>query len=121
LHKQDDTKATRAPKLHKGLGHISWERSAHEIHNLVRGTQPWPGAFTSWRGAMLKILSTEVVRQDLLSGMPGEVVALHKDDFRVRTGDGVLAIKKVHPANGKPMDARAFLSGHRLVPGEVFF
>ena len=40
---QDNSRASRAPKMHKDLGHIAWDRSAREIHDLVRGLQPWPG------------------------------------------------------------------------------
>jgi methionyl-tRNA formyltransferase len=115
---QDAQQVTRAPKMHKDLGHIQWTESAKRIHDLVRGTQPWPGAFTFLRGKLLKILDTAVV-DTMAKGKPGEIVELHKDGFFVQAGDRAVLIRKVHPANSKPMDARAFLAGHKLTVGEV--
>ncbi len=118
LLKQDHAKATRAPKMHKDLGHIRWDMTAKEIHDLVRGVQPWPGAYTFWRGNRLKVL--EAVAADALAkGAPGEIVELHKDGFYVQANDRAVLIKRVHPANSHAMDARAFLAGHRLVVGDV--
>ncbi|MBF0569916.1 MAG: methionyl-tRNA formyltransferase [Candidatus Omnitrophica bacterium] len=118
FEKQDEGQATHAPKMHKDLGHIRWEESAQKIHDLVRGTQPWPGAFTFWRGNRLKVLeATATVAQR--KGKPGEIVELHKDGFYVQAADCAVLIKRVHPANSHAMDARAFLAGHRLVLGDV--
>jgi methionyl-tRNA formyltransferase len=117
---QDAGLVTRAPKMHKDLGHIQWAESAKKIHDLVRGTQPWPGAFTFLRGRLLKILDTAVAEGPAAAnGKPGEIVELHKDGFFVQAADQAVLIRKVHPANSKPMDARAFLAGHKLTVGEV--
>lgn len=116
LIKQDALGATRAPKMHKDLGLICWDAPAKAIHNLVRGTQPWPGAYTFLNGNLLKVLDAEVA-VSVCSGAPGEIIELHKDGFIVQTKDGAVLIKKVHPASSKPMDARAFLAGHKLVVG----
>jgi methionyl-tRNA formyltransferase len=115
---QDAGQVTRAPKMHKDLGHIQWTESAQRVHDLVRGTQPWPGAFTFLRGRLLKILDTAVV-DALAKGKPGEIVELHKDGFFVQAADRTVLIRKVHPANSKPMEAQAFLAGHKLSVGEV--
>jgi methionyl-tRNA formyltransferase len=53
--KQDASQATYAPLLKKEDGRIDWSRSAATIHNRVRGLQPWPGAYTAWRGQTLHI------------------------------------------------------------------
>jgi methionyl-tRNA formyltransferase len=118
LLKQDDAIATRAPKMHKDLGHIRWDTTAKEIHDLVRGVQPWPGAFTFWRGNRLKILQAEAVPA-ALRGKPGEIVELHKDGFYVQAADSAVLVKRVHPASSHVMDARAFLAGHKLAVGEM--
>jgi methionyl-tRNA formyltransferase len=118
LQKQDEALVTYAPKMHKDLGHICWEKTAREIHDLVRGVQPWPGAFTFWRGNRLKIL--EAVSADAQAkGKTGEIVELHKDGFYVQAADRAVLVKRVHPANSHAMDARAFLAGHRLTVGEM--
>ena len=56
--KQDSTQATYAPLLKKEDGLIDWSQPAASIHNKVRGLQPWPGAYTSWRGERLHIWKT---------------------------------------------------------------
>jgi methionyl-tRNA formyltransferase len=116
LLKQDAAHATRAPKMHKELGLIHWDASAKSIHDLVRGTQPWPGAYTFINGNMLKILEAEAFASSH-SGAYGEIVEVHKNGFLVQAKDGAVLIKKVHPASSKPMDARAFLAGHKLFVG----
>ena len=114
---QDASRATRAPKLHKELGCIQWADKAKKIHDLVRGTQPWPGAYTFLRGDLLKVL--EAAPADAVSvGIPGEIVELRRDGFCVQAGDRAVLVKRVHPAGGKPMDARSFLAGHKLAAGE---
>ena len=118
LLKQDPALATRAPKMHKDLGHIRWDRAAKEIHDLVRGVQPWPGAFTFWRGNRLKVLEAEV-SPAALRGKPGEIVELHKDGFFVQAADTAVLVKRVHPSSSHAMDARAFLAGHKLAVGEI--
>ena len=124
LVSQDAQQVTRAPKMHKDLGHIQWTESAQRVHDLVRGTQPWPGAFTFLRGKLLKVLDTAVVDavaegHALAKGQPGEIVELHKDGFLVQVADRTVLIRKIHPANSRPMDAQAFLAGHKLTVGEV--
>jgi methionyl-tRNA formyltransferase len=118
LTPQDHALASRAPKMHKDLGHINWQTPAKEIHDLVRGVQPWPGAFTFWRGNRLKVLEAEA-SQAQKTGQPGEIVELHKDGFLVQAADRAVLIKRVLPANSHAMDARAFLAGHKLMAGEV--
>ena len=118
LQKQEEVLVTYAPKMHKDLGHIRWDRTAKEIHDLVRGVQPWPGAFTFWRGYRFKILDA-VASEAQTKGKFGEIVELHKDGFYVQAADRAVLVKRVHPANSHAMDARAFLAGHRLAVGEM--
>lgn len=116
LLKQDAALATRAPKMHKDLGCINWALSASGIHDLVRGTQPWPGAYTFFNGERLKVLEA-VTCQSELSGQPGEIIECRKDGFLVRAGNGAVLIKRVHLAGSRPMDARSFLAGHKIQVG----
>lgn len=118
LQQQDEALVTHAPKMHKDLGHIRWDRTAKEIHDLVRGVQPWPGAFTFWRQKRLKILDA-VASSAGRKGQVGEIVELHKDGFLVQASDGLVLIRRVHLENSHAMDARSFLAGHRLTPGEM--
>ena len=114
---QDDSKATLAPLLKKEDGLINWALSASEIHNRVRGLTPWPGAYTFFRGTMVKILETEVVRG---SGDPGRIYQGTQGALDVGTGSGRLHIIRVQPAGKKPMEAADFLRGHRGI-SEIHF
>lgn len=58
---QNDSEATYAPMLKKEMGLIDWDRSSIDIHNLIRGTNPWPGAFTCYKGKHIKILKSSIV------------------------------------------------------------
>jgi methionyl-tRNA formyltransferase len=118
LSPQEDALASHAPKMHKDLGHINWNLPARRIHDLVRGVQPWPGAFTFWQGKRLKVLDA-VAAEVAARGRPGEIVELHKDGFYVQAADSAVLVRKVHPESSKPMDARSFLAGHKLAIGEM--
>ncbi len=116
LRRQDLSLVSYAPKLTKELGHIEWKEPAQKIHNLVRGLQPWPGAYTSVGGKMLKILQTQVtVTTSPLP--PGTVIRIEKEGVEVATGQQALLILKVQPESGKSMDGRSFALGHKLAVG----
>ncbi|MFA6378233.1 MAG: methionyl-tRNA formyltransferase [Candidatus Omnitrophota bacterium] len=120
LFKQDQAKATLAPKLTKEMGRIDWMLEAYTIHNYVRGLVPWPNAYTYFGDKILKILETKVVALEHLEGVPGEVLAILKDGFIVRAGHGALLIKKVHLESSRLMDAKSFISGYKMKIGFRF-
>ncbi len=114
---------TKAPRLSKDDGIIDWNRSAREVHNLVRGVTPWPGA-RSWHGESpetkleLQVLETEVVSEDGHAGEPGEVAVAGEAGIEVACGRGVLRILRLKPAGKRPMSAAEFVRGYRWNPGE---
>ncbi len=129
-HTQNEEEVTYAPLLRKSDALIDWRDSASRIHNLVRGTNPWPGAFTYVRRAAgnsksraerLRILQTEVVPQRIPGGqkrLPGEIVDIAKDrGFLVLTGEGSLLVRRVQPENKKIMSSDDYLHGHRVRVG----
>lgn len=109
--RQDDELATFAPPLHKDDGRIDWTRPAKQIHDLVRGTNPWPGAFTSFRGDRLKIHRTRIVEGD---GEPGRFL----DGPVVATGDGALELVEVQLPGKKRQPGRDLVNGARISSGE---
>ena len=113
LTPQDQSKVTLAPKLTKELGRIDWNRSAQEIHNLIRGLVPWPAGYTQYNGKFLKILKTTVMNQTT-SQVPGTVIDITKQGICVSTGNNILILEHVHPESGKPIAAHAFALGQRL-------
>lgn len=118
---QDERLATFAPKLSKGDGEIDWSRSAPEVVNLVRGVSPWPGAFTSLGGEVLKVWRAEVAEAPSgAAGPPGRVLrASPGEGFLVAAGEGAVGLAEVQPAGKRRMGARDFLAGHEVREGAV--
>jgi methionyl-tRNA formyltransferase len=114
---QEDALATYAPKLEKSESPIDWERPAHEIHNRVRGLQPWPMASTTIQGVRALIHRTRLTEHTTTSP-GGTVVDASGDVLSIATGDHkVLRMQMVQPEGRRVMTAREFLSGRKLTPG----
>jgi methionyl-tRNA formyltransferase len=114
---QDHSKATLAPVLKKEDGLIDFQRTAVEIWNRLRGFQPWPGAYTRFRGKQLQIHAAKPL-PGLSTLTPGEVMA-EKDCFIVGCGNkSALAVTELQLEGKKRVSARDFLHGYRLIPGE---
>ena len=62
--KQNDEESSYAPMMNKSLGNIDFTKTAKEIHNLVRGVNPWPSAYTTYEGKTMKVWKTKVLNQD---------------------------------------------------------
>ena len=109
---QNDAEATMAPMLEKAMGRLDLTRPAQELHNQVRGMNPWPGAFCTAGGKTLKIHEPRVAAG---SGAPGTLLCA--DPVTVACGEGALQLVTVQP-EGKPrMAAEAWLRGARLPQG----
>jgi methionyl-tRNA formyltransferase len=110
---QDNSRATYAPILTKEAGRIDWTHPAQEIHNLIRGFQPWPGAHTSFRGQSLHLWRSRLVSGDCRNLPPGALIQ-NQGVFAVG-GDGtVLELIEVQLEGRKKMPAEVFANGHRL-------
>lgn len=115
---QSDEGMTRAPKLSKDDGRIDWSRGASEIRNLIRGTNPFPGAFTSLRGKELKVRRGTIAEG---KGQPGEVIrADGKVGLTVATGGGALELTEVQPAGKARMTGAELVRGYRIQVGDTF-
>lgn len=112
--KQDDSLATHAPLLKKELGLVEWSLPAGEIHALVRGVDPWPGAFTWLGGTMLKLFSPRVGKG---SGEPGTILSAGKEGLEIACGEGSILIRELQPEGKRRMDAASFQAGYRVAPG----
>lgn len=125
---QDKQLVTQAPRLHKQLGNIPWNKPAATILNLHRGLCPWPGCFTQWRrenGKPLRLIITEMALVEDSSAYvdvkPGTVVANGdngaKDHLCVATGEGCVSISRIQPAGKRVLEIDEFLRGYQLKPG----
>lgn len=112
---QDDALSTYAPMMSKEDGLIDWSRSARQIHNQVRGLDPWPGAYSYLNGQVLKIARTGISEEG--SGAPGKVLSADATGISVACGQGVLMIGELQLPGKKRLAAREFLSGYPLPAG----
>lgn len=114
--RQDDTLATYAPMMSKETGRIDWTAPAEDVANLVRGVNPWPGAFATLSGDRIKIHLARVVAG---SAAPGEVV---DSDRRlvVACGEEAVEILRLQAPGARAMDAQAFLNGAEIALGARF-
>jgi methionyl-tRNA formyltransferase len=115
---QDASQATLAPILKKDDGLIDWQRTAIETWNRWRGFQPWPGAFTTFRGKQLQISEARPAHQASTLA-PGEI-AVADGKLLVGCGGGsALEVAELQPEGKKRMAAADFLNGYRPKAGET--
>ena len=131
--KQDSAQATYAPLLKKEDGLIDWSQPAESIHNRVRGLQPWPGAYTTFRGQTLHIWRARVISPGPLSYVRGSEMAEPRTSesgrsetgvahgslpclkpLTVTCGLGALELREVQLEGRRRMSAADFANGHRL-------
>ncbi|MFQ5750359.1 MAG: methionyl-tRNA formyltransferase [bacterium] len=113
---------TQAPKLTRELAHIHWQKSNLEIHNLIRGLSPSPGAYTYLNNKIMKILRSQLSLNSDMNGRPGEVllVGSKKGRLIVATGAGNLEILELQPEGKRRMTTEEYLRGHTIKTGEKF-
>lgn len=114
---QNDAEATLAPILKKEDGAIDWSWPAARIHARQRGFQPWPGAYTSFRGQPLQIRKCRVLEEQ--SPLPPGTAVARKRELAIAAGGGsMLSILELQLPGKKRIPAEAFLSGARLLENE---
>jgi len=119
LKAQDDSLASLAPKLKKENGIIDWGRSANDIHNLIRGCRDWPGAFSCFKGKLLKILKANVIPLSGIKPRPGEILNVSTEGITVAAGENGIMIKELQIEGRRKMSVKEFISGHRISVGEM--
>ena len=115
---QNHEEATYAPLLTKELECIDWKQSATNIHNLIRGLDPWPGSYTICRNKRLKLWGSEVLAEDT-NKEAGTIIRVENERLVVATGDGVIALTNVQPEGKKRMAAGDFARGYQITVGEI--
>jgi methionyl-tRNA formyltransferase len=114
---QDDALATPAPKIFRDDCRIDWSRPAQRVHDFVRGLSPYPGAFTTRFGAILKILRTRV--DDMSTQAPAGNVTVEGRRLFVACGAGRVEILEMQPEGRRAMSADEFLRGHLFAAAEI--
>lgn len=110
MQKQSDELASSAPKITKEICLIDWNKSAEEIHNLVRGLSPHPAAFFNYNSKVIKIYKTDIVKD--ISIKPSEFQQ-SKTELIIGCGKDALRILEIQQEGKKRMSAEEFLRGFR--------
>ena len=116
---QDSDRASLAPILKKTDGMIRWNDSASRIANLVRGMDPWPGAYTYHGTEQWRLWDVEAVDDSPSLQSPGTILSTTRDSINVATGHGTIHILELQPASRRRMPVHAYLSGHRVNSGSM--
>lgn len=118
---QKEELATYAGKITKDMGNIDFVKSAVTIERLIRGLNPWPSAFTHYKGKILKIWEADVVSEcvNAENPVPGTVIAMDKESFTLATGEGALRIRSLQPEGKKRMSCAEFMRGYEVKVGEA--
>ena len=117
---QDNSQASLAPPLKKEDGRIDWFLPAPKIYNRIRGLQPWPGAFTTFRGATCRIWG-KPLKPVAAGGTPGILLPTQEDGLLVICGAStVLHVEQVQIEGRNRISDREFMNGARMAPGEHF-
>lgn len=109
---------TLAPMLDKSMAKLDFSQPAQRVHNLIRGMNPWPSAWTTARGKRLKVHLSQVAEKTGRLGEPGEVLTRPGEPFTVACGEGSVTLLEVQLEGKKLMPGPAYLAGARL-DGEI--
>ncbi|MGI9406664.1 MAG: methionyl-tRNA formyltransferase, partial [Hyphomicrobiaceae bacterium] len=117
---QSDDGVTYAPKIDKAEARIDWSRPAAEIHNLIRGLSPFPGAWfeleRSGKKERIKVLRSAVASESRTDALPGTVTG---DDLTIACGTGAVRLLEVQRVGKNPVGAEEFLRGIPLGTGDT--
>ncbi|GAA0683516.1 MAG: methionyl-tRNA formyltransferase [Clostridium cadaveris] len=115
---QNDDESTYASKLDKTMAKIDWTKSSLDIHNQIRGMNPFPVAYTTYKDKMMKIYKSVVVSNNSLKEA-GTILKADKSGILVKTGSDALLIEEVQFPNGKPMKVKDYMNGNTIEEGII--
>ncbi len=114
--KQDDSLSNYAPMLKKEDGRIDWHQEPRSIVSRINGVTPWPGAYTTLDGKLLKLFR---VRTGSGSGIPGTILAADRNGLEVACAGGSVIIGELQLEGKRRLPVGDFLAGCRLLPGTL--
>lgn len=115
--KQDDSLSTYAPIINKEMGFLTFDKTAEEINNLIRGFNPWPAAYFMLDGKRIKVFASKVGGN---TDKPAATVISSDGELTVACADGTsLILTEIQPEGSKRMSAKDYLTGHPVTVGRV--
>lgn len=123
---QDETQITYAPTLSREDERLDWNLSVKQIYNKVRGTNPWPGSYTTYNGKVVKIWAGEIHQcenaiKHHAHQENGTIVKIFKDAIGVKVSDGVYLIREFQLEGKKKMLVKDYLNGHNVFEVDTKF
>ncbi|MDP6787813.1 MAG: methionyl-tRNA formyltransferase [Rhodospirillales bacterium] len=113
--KQDDSKATYESFCKHQHAEIDWQKPLAEVYNLIRGTNPQPGAWTTHDGKVLKIYDCAKIEGE--GGTPGQVTRITDEGFAVAAPGGEIVVKRVMAEGAKKTPAGEFVAAGGIAEG----
>ena len=113
----DESQATYERRCNKNHARVNWHAPVRQIYNLIRGTNPAPGAWTTFNGAELGIFDSALVPGD---GISGRVREISEDGISIQCVGGRILVKRVRPAGGAKQPASEWAASVGLKPGDTF-
>ncbi|WP_297631740.1 methionyl-tRNA formyltransferase [uncultured Clostridium sp.] len=108
-----------AKMLNKDTGILDFSMSAREIHNKVRGLNPWPIAHTKYKDMPMKVYQTKVYQEDGENDDFGKIEKVTKEGILVKAKVGKILIEKIQFPNGKPLTIEQYINGHSIEVNET--
>lgn len=123
---QDESLVTYAPTLSREDERLDWHLNAQDIYNKVRGTNPWPGSYTTYQDKVVKIWAGKVhVCENAVKHHAhqnnGTIVKIFKDAIGVKVNDGVYLITEFQLEGKKRMSVKDYLNGHNVFEVDTQF
>ena len=116
--KQNHDEFTYAPMMSKSLGQIDFSKSAKYIHNLVRGVNPWPSAYTTYDNQTMKVWKTKVLNETS-DKEPGTIISVDKEGIKVSTKDNIILIKEIQMPGKKRVLVEEYIKGNSIESNKI--
>ena len=116
---QDHSKATYEGWCRADLVRINWHLPTRTTWNLIRGCNPAPGAWTTWKGGKVAVFDSARI-PEARSVQPGQVTCVGEEGVQVATADGQILVKRVRPEGGKKAPAADWAREAGLAAGARF-
>jgi methionyl-tRNA formyltransferase len=111
--KQNHSQSCYASMINKETGKIDWNKSAVSIKDLIRGLNPWPVAYTLYKGENMKIYKASSI-DETVKVEPGTIVSVSKNGIKVASGEGMLLIEEIQFPNGKRLKIEEYIKGNTI-------
>lgn len=117
--KQDNSQSSYQAVIQEKHVIIDFGRSAQNVHNLIRGSNPNPGATTYLRGKKIKIWSSQIIIENFKQSRPGEILQIVPQGIIIAAADGCIIAEKLQIEGGKKISAVDFLNATEIIVGEI--